>query len=64
MPNRQITDQKLGEEEFEPVCSSSNSSVNTITINYHHPIPRLDDMLNELYDAIIFTKINLKSGYH
>ncbi|XP_039018070.1 uncharacterized protein LOC120149311 [Hibiscus syriacus] len=39
-------------------------AVNQIPIKYHYPIARLYDMVDELCGESIFSKVDLKSGYH
>jgi hypothetical protein len=39
-------------------------ALNEVTIKNNYPLPRIDDLFNQLCGACVFSKIDLLSGYH
>ena len=38
--------------------------LNKVTVKNWYPLPRIDDLFDQLQGARVFSKINLRSGYH
>jgi len=38
--------------------------LNKVTIKNKYPLPRIDDLMDQLRGANVFSKIDLKSAYH
>ena len=39
-------------------------ALNAITVKNRYPLPRIDELLDQLSSARLFSKIDLRSGYH
>nr|GEX01928.1 retrotransposon protein, putative, Ty3-gypsy subclass [Tanacetum cinerariifolium] len=38
--------------------------LNKLTVNNRYPLPRIDDLFDQLQGSSVYSKINLRSGYH
>ena len=38
--------------------------LNSVTIKNKYPLPRIDDLFDQLKRALVFSKIDLRSSYH
>jgi hypothetical protein len=38
--------------------------LNRVTIKNKYHLPRIDDLFDQLKEVTVFSKINLRSGYH
>jgi hypothetical protein len=39
-------------------------ALNEVTIKNKYPLPRIEDLFDQLREASVFSKIDLRSGYH
>jgi hypothetical protein len=39
-------------------------ALNEVTVKNKYPLPRIDDLFDQLCGVCVFSKINLRSGYH
>jgi hypothetical protein len=53
----------LKKDDTQRLCIDYRA-LNEVTVKNKYPLPRIDDLFNQLRGACVFSKINFRSGYH
>ncbi|GKE54311.1 putative reverse transcriptase domain-containing protein [Tanacetum coccineum] len=55
---------RLTPSELEELMCIDYKELNKLTVKNRYPLPRIDDLLDQLQGSQFFSKIDLRSGYH
>ncbi|GKE35521.1 putative reverse transcriptase domain-containing protein [Tanacetum coccineum] len=54
----------LAPSEMQELSGQLQEELNKLTVKNRYPLPRIDDLFDQLQGACHFSKIDLRSGYH
>ncbi|GJX21379.1 putative reverse transcriptase domain-containing protein [Tanacetum coccineum] len=55
---------RLAPSEMQELSEQLQEELNKLTVKNRYPLPRIDDLFDQLQGACHFSKIDLRSGYH
>nr|GEU48668.1 hypothetical protein [Tanacetum cinerariifolium] len=55
---------RLAPSKLEELMCSDYKELNKLIVRNRYPLPRIDDLFDQLQESYFFSKIDLRSGYH
>nr|GEV72493.1 hypothetical protein [Tanacetum cinerariifolium] len=58
-----LSEMKELSKQLQEMCMDYGE-LNKLIVKNHYPLPRIDDLFDQLQGSSVYSKINLRSGYH